>query len=80
MPLSSSVEEREALSSFRTNKMLHFHLAAVSPVQEASIFPTQGDAVAVISAWQGGVSKLIEWALIKMEEELKCSASKPIFL
>ena len=31
-----------------------------SPVQEASIFPSQGDAVAVIGARQSGVSKLIE--------------------
>ena len=30
------------------------------PVQKASIFPAQGDAVAVIGAWQGGVPKLVE--------------------
>ena len=42
----------------------NFQLAVVSPVQEASIFPAQGDAVAVIGARQSGVPKLVEWALI----------------
>ena len=39
-----------------------------SPVQKASIFPAQGDAVAVIGAWQSGVSKLVDCVYINVHK------------